>query len=77
MPVEPASRVADTTGAGDTLLAAWLVALAATRAAGVDAGPARLIRFATTVATVKVEAGGLADMPDLRTLCDRLLTRRS
>lgn len=75
MPVEPARQVADTTGAGDTLLAAWLVGLVATRAAGLDAGPARLIRFATTAATVKVEAGGLADMPDLRALCERLLKR--
>jgi sugar/nucleoside kinase (ribokinase family) len=71
--VEPAARVADTTGAGDTLLAAWLAGLLATRAAGVDAGAARLLRFATTAATVKVEAGGLADMPDLRALCGRLL----
>jgi sugar/nucleoside kinase (ribokinase family) len=74
MPVQPARKVADTTGAGDTLLAAWLAGLAATRAAGIDAGPARLIRFATTAATVKLESGGLADMPNLRALCDRLLT---
>ena len=73
LPVEPARKLADTTGAGDTLLAAWLVGLVATRAAGLDAGPVRLIRFATTAATLKVEAGGLADMPDLRNLCNRLV----
>jgi sugar/nucleoside kinase (ribokinase family) len=73
MAVEPAVRVADTTGAGDTLLAGWLAGLAATRAAGVQAGASRLIRFATTTATVRVESGGLAEMPDLRALCDRLL----
>ena len=73
LPVEPARKVADTTGAGDTLLAAWLAGLVATRAARRDAGPARLVRFATTAATLKVEAGGLAEMPDLRALCNRLL----
>jgi sugar/nucleoside kinase (ribokinase family) len=71
--VEPAARVADTTGAGDTLLAGWLAGLAATRAVGIEAHPSRLIRFAATAATAKVEAGGLADMPDLRSLCARLL----
>ena len=73
MPVEPATKVADTTGAGDTLLAAWLAGLAAVRAAGVDAGPDRLVRFASTAATLKVEAGSIADMPDLGSLCNRLL----
>ena len=73
MPVEPAVRVVDTTGAGDTLLAAWLAGFCTTRAAGLDAGPDRLIRFATAAAAAKVEAGGLAGMPNLRELCDRLL----
>lgn len=72
--VDPAVRVADTTGAGDTLLAAWLAGLAVTRAAGVAVHPSRLVHFAAATATAKVEGGGLADMPDLRHMCARLLT---
>jgi sugar/nucleoside kinase (ribokinase family) len=72
--VAPAERVADTTGAGDTLLAAWLAGLAATRFAGIAVRPSRLIHFAAATATAKVEAGGLADMPDLRQMCAQLLT---
>jgi sugar/nucleoside kinase (ribokinase family) len=72
--LDPAARVADTTGAGDTLLAAWLAGVAATRAAGMTVHPSRLSHFAAATATAKVEAGGLADMPDLRQLCARLLT---
>jgi sugar/nucleoside kinase (ribokinase family) len=72
--LDPAQRVADTTGAGDTLLAAWLAGVAATRAAGVAAHPSQLVHFAAATATAKVEAGGLADMPDLRQMCARLLT---
>jgi len=68
-----ATHVSDTTGAGDTLMAAWFAGHVATRAAGVGAHPSRLVRFAIAAATAKVESGGLADMPDLRTLCDRLL----
>ena len=74
IPIDPATRVADTTGAGDTLLAAWLAGAAATRAAGVAVRPSRLVHFASATATAKVEAGGLAEMPDLRQMCIRLLT---
>jgi len=70
----PAERVADTTGAGDTLLAAWLAGVVATRAAGITVHPSRLVHFAAATATAKVEAGGLADMPDVRQMCARLLT---
>ena len=73
LPADRAERVADTTGAGDTLMAAWFASFVATRAAGLSVDPSRLVRFAMAAATAKVEAGGLADMPDLRALCDRLL----
>jgi sugar/nucleoside kinase (ribokinase family) len=70
-----AGVVRDTTGAGDVLLGSWLAGVAAARAAGQPATADQLLRVAFTAATLHVEAGALAQMPDLRRLCDRL-TRR-
>jgi sugar/nucleoside kinase (ribokinase family) len=75
LPSVPARHVADTTGAGDVLLGAWLAGLVAARAAGRPARSAQLLRFATAAATASLEGVGLSAVPELRALCERLMRR--
>jgi sugar/nucleoside kinase (ribokinase family) len=70
IPVPPVTTLRDTVGAGDVLLGAWLAAAVTTGKAD-----ARAVQFGMAAASAKVEAGPLADMPDLRALCERLVKR--
>lgn len=73
MPVPPLRLVRDATGAGDVLLAAWCAGVVSARAAGIDVPASRLLALAIAAAALKVEDGMLDGIPDLRTLCERLL----
>jgi sugar/nucleoside kinase (ribokinase family) len=74
MPVTAARSVRDTTGAGDVLLAAWCAGLASARAGGTNPPTSLLLAVAIAAAALKIEAGGLDAVPDLRALCERVLT---
>ena len=75
LPVRPAERVVDATGAGDVLLATWTAASAALRWAGRDDPPAGALRVAIAAAEAKVECPDLAATPDLRGIMPRVLRR--
>lgn len=74
IPVSSVGIARDTTGAGDVLLAAWCGGLASARAAGREPGSSRLLAMAMAAAGLKIESGSLDGVPDLRALCERMLT---
>jgi sugar/nucleoside kinase (ribokinase family) len=77
LPVTPAATVIDATGAGDILLAAWTSAVAGLAAAGRRAAPAAALRLAMAAASLHVERRGLAGVPTLAEVCERLVRRPS
>lgn len=76
VPLQPVTVVRNPTGAGDVFLASWTAGLVALRAAGgqiAEEQSWRALSLAAHAAGAKVEAAGLADIADLRGLCERLL----
>jgi sugar/nucleoside kinase (ribokinase family) len=75
LPVRPVRRPRDETGAGDVLLAAWAAATVATAAVGRadGAAPDRALALAIQAASLHVEEDGVAGVPSLRRLTERLL----
>ena len=67
-PAIPSSRVVDPTGAGDVFFAAWL---AATIRPSI-AGPDDPVTFASAAGSLAVEGPGLAGVPDLAAVRDRM-----
>ena len=67
-PAIPSSRVVDPTGAGDVFLAAWL---AATIRPSI-ADPYDPVTFASAAGSLAVEGPGLAGVPDLAAVRDRM-----
>jgi sugar/nucleoside kinase (ribokinase family) len=77
VPPRPSRTPIDTTGAGDTFLAAYVAArLAAPAIAGTDE-EWRLEAIAAATASLNIVAATLADVPTLRQLCEVLLKPRS
>ena len=70
-PSLPPRQVVDTTGAGDTFLAAWLAARLLT---GMDDW--RALAVASAVASLSVERGTLDETPTLADLCEVLVRQR-
>jgi sugar/nucleoside kinase (ribokinase family) len=66
-------KVVDPTGAGDVLLAAWCAGLLALRQRSGDAAAGwRPLALAMAAASLTVEAGSLAELPDLAAARERL-----
>jgi sugar/nucleoside kinase (ribokinase family) len=72
-PVVPTDDVRDTTGAGDAFLTAWTIArLGLVDPEVTDSDLPSVMRFAAAVASLTVEAVGLAGLPSLRAVRQRL-----
>jgi sugar/nucleoside kinase (ribokinase family) len=72
VPPIAARETLDSTGAGDVFLAAWFVAMLASRAAGQPADETAPLAVAAAAASLSVTGSGLAGLADVRQVCREL-----
>lgn len=77
LPAIPSNGIVDPTGAGDCFLAAWCAARISAAWAEAEAQSWRYLAVAAAAGSAIVEVASLAEMPDVRALCERLFRRPS